>query len=409
MTGNTRTGRLVVGGLHLLNGSAPVEPADPVVLAAVADPRGGEADNTVVLAWDGLGPAELTARTVGAGEAYSGRADGSRLFPGMLAGGELRAAVDAVGAPADPLRPLAPLFYLRDVPGEQAVHVYTQIRFRAEDACFIRLTARPLPTAGAQSLDWLAEAVRLHAAQSMFLNNHQLYYRKCFPGHELEYKYTLGAPVDIWTHTVEVCNRLAAGSLPGYVVEYRDEFQTWDYLNHLFEVTAPAQERGYVSFIPTTDGKCLVKRKWYVEDGFDRRETHTYGVDVHDDGGYERWVREELGVSATRLPSFRRVRYDVNFESLRTGHVYGLFFDHSSLLADPAVTLNQCELEYLRSRTAIEPDEKDALAEMAQIAGWLESYLQEQGLNSTPGYYSKRTFLKDVVASRPDLSPEGAR
>ncbi|MFF8292640.1 hypothetical protein ACF068_25870 [Streptomyces sp. NPDC016309] len=393
---------LALGGLHLLNGTAPLAAGDAVVLVELDAPV--ERDfpgNTVVLHWDRLGPLELAARTVDGTARHTAKARGEELFPGMLPGTALTEAVTAVtGGPAGPL---VPLFYIT-ADGDRA-HVHSQIRFLAEDACFIRITSEAVDTAGVEDLAWLPEAVRLHAEQFLFLNNHQRYYRKCFQGNELEYKYTLAPPVDTWTLTVELYRSLLAGDLPGYVMEYRDEYQAWDYLNHLFEVTGPTEaERGYASFIPTTDGKHLLKRKWYAEDAFERRESHTYGLDLADDGGFERYLTEELRVQAVRLPSFRRVRYDINFESARTGHVYGVFFDHCSLVEARDVTLNQCELEYLRSRVAVEPDESEVLAEMEVIVAWLEGFLRERGLNDQRGFYSKRTFLKDAVAARPELA-----
>ncbi|WP_433532917.1 hypothetical protein ACQPYA_13455 [Micromonospora sp. CA-263727] len=395
-----RTAWLVLGGLHLLNGTAPLAGSDPVVLVPLPAPVESDfPSNTVVLSWAALGPVELLSRTVDGSRTGAAKADGAELFPGLLPGAAVREAVAAV---SDAGGPLVPLFYVT-AHGDRA-HVHSQIRFLAEDACFIRITPEAI-TGEVTALGWLADAVRRHAEQFLFLNNHQRYYRKCFSGQELEYKYTLAAPVDIWTLTVELYGRMRAGSLPGYLMEYRDEFQAWDYLNHLFEVTGPGdQERGYASFIPTTDGKHLLKRKWYTEDAFERRESHTYGLDLADDGGFERHIREELGVRAVRLPSFRRVRYDINFESARTGHVYGIFFDHCSLVQAREVTLNQCELEYLRSRTAVEPDEAEVLTEIAAIAEWLEAFLREHGLPAERGYYSKRTFLTDAVAARPELA-----
>lgn len=433
---------LALGGLHLLNGTAPPAADDPVILVPLPDrEQGQDPDNTVILRWDALGPVDLIAGTPSVPQQHTTRAPATELFRDLVAAPALRAAAAAVSA--DRGGPLVPLFVVvRTESGAQsrtesrtesraqsgahpraeadaqagdlargpgdAVHVHSQIRFLQEDACFIRLTDQPIPTADPLSLDWLAEAVRRHGQESLFLNNHQRYYRKCFKERELEYKYTLTAPVDSWTHTADLYRELRAGALPGYVMEYRDEFQAWDYLNHLFEITGPEPEVGYVSFIPTTDGRHLVKRKWYAQDTFDRRETHTYGVEVTDDGGFEEWITRELQVTAVRLPSFRRVRYDVNFESLRTGHVYGIFFDHCSLTDDSSVTLNQCELEYLRSRTVLEPDEDAVITEITAVAAWLERFLRERGLSDQPGYYSKRTFLKDAVAARPDLALEAS-
>ncbi|MFI9162059.1 hypothetical protein [Kitasatospora aureofaciens] len=400
--GRAQAAWLVLGGLHLLNGTAPLADADPVVLVPLDRPfEQTFPGNTVVVDWAALGTVRLEARDVAGTRTHGAVAQGAGLFPDMLPGAELRAAAAAVSDAAN--GPLVPLFYVSS--DGTSAHVHSQIRFLAEDACFIRITEEPVPAAGIEELGWLPQALARHAEQFLFLNNHQRYYRKCFPGKELEYKYTLTPPVDAWTLTLELYRDVKGGALPGYLMEYRDEYQAWDYLNHLFEVTGPTEdERGYASFIPTTDGKHLLKRKWYAEDAFERRETHTYGLSLADDGGFERYVTEELKVEAVRLPSFRRVRYDINFESARTGHVYGIFFDHCSLVDARDVTLNQCELEYLRSRTAVEPDEADVSKEMAEIATWLESFLRERGLNSERGFYSKRTFLKDAVAARPELA-----
>jgi hypothetical protein len=402
---------LVLGGLHHLNGAAPVSEGDPVVLVPLGEaPHPFFPGNTVVLEWASLGEVELLGRV--GDRTVTGKAHGSQLFPGMLPGAALTDLVAGAGVPAGPATgfgPLVPLFYLavRDEGDGPRAHLHSQIRYTAEDVCFIRTTEEPVAVPEVRDLSWLPEAVRLHAADALFLNNHQRYYRKCFSGQEMEYKYTLKPPVDVWTHTVELYRRVRGGELPGYLMEYRDEFQAWDYVNHLFQVTAPEPDRGYVSFIPTTDGKNLVKRKWYKADTFSRRESHTYGV--RPEQGFDAWVRDELKVEATRLPSFRRVRYDINFESARTGHVYGIFFDHVSLLDAPEVMLSQCELEYLRSRTVVEPDEDAVLTEMDEIARWLEAFLREYGLNDERGYYSKLTFLLDSVAARPDLAGAGPR
>ncbi len=89
------------------------------------------------------------------------------------------------------------------------------------------------------------------------------------------------------------------------------------------------------------------------------------------------------------------MRYDVNFESMRTGHVYGIFFDHCSLVQAPHIVLNQCEIEYLRSRTRLEPDEPAVLQELEEITAWTQAFLDEMGVRYRLGYYSKLSFLKD--------------
>ena len=46
------------------------------------------------------------------------------------------------------------------------------------------------------------------------------------------------------------------------------------------------------------------------------------------------------------------------------------------------------------------------MAETAQIASWLEAYLRELGQSDRCDFYSKRTFLKGVVAAHPELTME---
>ncbi|MBT0773336.1 hypothetical protein KIH74_30605 [Kineosporia sp. J2-2] len=380
---------IAVGGIHLLNGSAALSATEPVALLRVPPPAEELPVSTVVVHWDRLGACPATAPGTGRRAVL----EGAGLFPHGVASAALAGLLPASASA------LVPLCYLTGS-AEEGYHVYAQVRFLAQDACFVRITPEPVGAGAVEELNWLRPGLAAHAGHALFLNNHQRYYRKAFPGQELEYKYNLEPVPDIWALTVELNRRLHAGELTGYLPEYRDEFQAWDYGNHLFEVTAPEAERGYVSFIPTTDGKNLMKRKWYVEDSFARREEHTYGLTI-DPADFGRYVRTELGVEVRPLPPFRRVRYDVNFESVRTGHVYGIFFDRCSLYDDPDVVLSQCELEYLRTRSPLEPDEKAALAELEQLAHWLEGYLTEHGLPATRTFYSKKTFLKDAVAARP--------
>lgn len=409
---------LVIGGLHQHNGSAPSAGHDPWMLVPLpglrpGGPNAGWQDNTVLLRWGDLGPLEVRALSRDGSLRRVGRTTGEQLFDRLLPGPTLCRLAEAAPGPAT-ASPLVPLFVLRTRPapdGRVELDTYSQIRFLAEDALFIRTTPEPVVVTAVTDLEWVDTALRRHADDFLLLGNHQCYYRRCFPGRELEYKYNLtpppgGSGADIWRLTALLYQRILDGGLPGYLPEYRDEFQAWDYVNHLYEVTGPPAEQGYVSFIPTTDGRHLVKRKWFGEDQLDRGESHTYGVSAP--AGYEAYLRDELGIEpgdrAVALPPFRRVRYDVNFESVHTGHVYGVFFDLVSVLGAPAHRLSQCELEYLRSRTVLPPDPDAALSELAELATWLEGFLHEQGYDPPRGYYSKLSFLRDAVAAEPALT-----
>jgi hypothetical protein len=90
---------------------------------------------------------------------------------------------------------------------------------------------------------------------------------------------------------------------------------------------------------------------------------------------------------------------------MRTGHVFGIFFDHCSLLANPDVVLAQCELEYLRSRSLLDHEKEEVLREMDRIDRWLLRYLTARGKAKERTFYSKRSSLRDAVTARPDLMP----
>ncbi|MEV4335312.1 hypothetical protein AB0K02_33265 [Streptomyces sp. NPDC049597] len=220
---------------------------------------------------------------------------------------------------------------------------------------------------------------------------------------ELEYKYNLTPGTDIWATAKQLLKALRHGALDGCRPEYRDEFQTYFTENHLFDVTGPESELGYASFVRTIDGGHVLKRKWFAQDAFARRERLYPELDLPPHG-FEEYLRNELGLQVTAMPPFRRVRYDVQCESMATGHIYGMFLDHCSLLTEPDAVLSQCELEYRRSRTLLEHDPNEVLAEMDRIGNWLQNYLTAGGMATERTYYSKRTFLRDTVASRPHLA-----
>jgi hypothetical protein len=285
-----------------------------------------------------------------------------------------------------------PIFY-RGIVVDDRAHLYGRARFHGGDAVFIRTSEEPVPVDDDDEL--LRLALEAHAKDPTFINNHQCYYRKCLAGHEAEYKLTLSSDADIWALTASFHDLVKRGKLPGFVLEYRDGLQVWDYVNHLFEVLSPEPERGYVSFIPTTDGLFTCKRKWFVRDALIRREELRPGISI--EGSLEEHLRQHLDAETRRLPSFRRVRYDVNFESVETGHVYGVFFDHCSLLESPQMALTQCEVEYLRSRTLVRPDESAVLPELAAVTDWIRAFLTARRQPFQESFYSKLSFLRDVV------------
>ncbi len=320
---------------------------------------------------------------------------------------------------------LVPLFYIScaeqrflredrvDVEVLRDISLFSQLRFSETDIIFIKTakTMQPIIAIGREAMDssgiltssletnagcpggspLLAECVKHHDRHSLFLGNHQCYYRKMESEFEIEYKLNLDCGSRIWDLTVDIYSKIKSGGMPGYILEYKDEFQKWDYHNHLFEVTAPEEERGYISFIPRTDGKYNVKRKIYKQDDLKRRETIRSAVKI--EGTLEDFLADEFGFGFKRYPAFRRVRYDINFESLRSGNVFGIFFDHVSV-EGKLERLVQCEIEYLRTRSLF--DNHLHMDELAFIYEWTLDYLGKKGISYTETYYSKLSFLRDI-------------
>ncbi|MFB6951229.1 hypothetical protein ACFCXP_16515 [Streptomyces niveus] len=389
---------VVLGGVHLLNRTAPRQPDEPIVLVRVPPQEVCQPATTVIVRWNGLGPCLAEALHPGGTRLGAASIDGGELFPDAIAGPALRGLVGAEAGPG-----LVPLCYLAEHPGG-GYHAYAQIRFYPEDACFVRTTRDPVGCGPVEELRWLDPVLMAHAESSMLLNNHLRYFRKHFKGTELEFKYTLDPAPDIWAASMELLKALREGELDGCRPEYREEFQIHHTENHLFDVTGPEPQIGYASFIPTVTAGHVLKRKWFTEDTFARREELTTGLNITPDR-FGAHLREDLHLEVRAMPPFQRVRYDIQCESMRTGHVYGIFLDRCALLAAPEVVLSQCELEYLRSRSILDHGPDGALSEMERIDGWLREYLSARGWATEHTFYSKRSFLRDAVALRRDLAP----
>ncbi len=257
---------------------------------------------------------------------------------------------------------------------------------------------------------WLDDLLHLEAASSAVLNNYQAFFTKCFPGNELEHKFGLPTTTPIYRLAADIADRICHGELPNFILNYRDEFQTWDYVNHLYRIDGPPDAQGYVSFIPTAvGGRIKQKRKWFVKDAFMRRE------EISDLGQlttpFADYVRDTLNVDAIAMPPFRRVRYDVNLESVRSGHVFGIFIDRCTLIGDPSKIMCQCEVEYVKSRTAGPADADLAVTELDAIADWTQRTLGDLGYPTERSVYSKLSFLEYASsrAPRPRLNEHGAR
>jgi len=394
-----------IGPIELIDGRWHEPGLPPCLVVSLPAAELTPSSNTISLALGGL---DYGLRPAGAPRPQTGpwrEAESVRfaeLFDGLVPSPLLRELTADLGGSLRP-ESYVPILY-RGMAADDCAHLYGRTRFDGDRANFLRTTAEPVPVGDDDQL--LRAALAAHGADPTFVNSHGCCYRKCFGGDEVEYKLTLSGAADIWGLTAAFHELVRRGGMPGFVLEYGDGLQAWDYVNHLFEVVAPEPERGYVSFIPTTDGLCTRKRKWFAEDALVRREEIRPGIPI--EGSMEAHLSEELGVEARRLPSFRRVRYDVNFESVESGHVYGAFFDHSSLLESPRTALVQCEIEYLRSRTLLPPDETAVLPELAVAKERIRAFLTARRQPFEESFYSKLSFLRDVVTGRPAPTAGGA-
>ena len=377
-------------------------PPDEVITVVGLPPPATSTVNTVLPVLDVLGSLDACTRSVDGARRDHYQLAGTDLLDGIGLGAPIRAAVTRLaGDNGRTAARHAPLFCAARHP--YGWHTFSRVLLRPDRIAFIRTSPDPVPSADRGDLNWLEDAVRLHAEHSGVLNSHDAEVRPAFAGHEVETKLALPPDAPIWPLTVDVHHRIAAGQLPGMVPRLRDDLELWDYRNDLFEVTGPGDEAGYVSFMAVEPGTYRVKRKNYTTDKLIRPETVT--PDVRPNRPLDDYVREEVRLDARRLPSFRRIRYDVKFESLITGNHYGIFFDRCNLVDAPDEVLVQAEVEYLWSRRVLPLDEPGILTELDQIVAWTAAVLAEHQLTAEPTFYSKLSFLREVVARRPDLRP----
>jgi len=289
----------------------------------------------------------------------------------------------------------APLFYLARV--HDGWRPYTQVLYTPAELLFMFLgdevlTGDPLDETTARA--WFSQLSERHRRYSAQLNNHQRFFAVHRPDEEIEHKFTLAAELDIWSLATRLLAAVTAGNLPGWIGEYRNEFEQWDFFNHLYEIAEPAAERGYVSFIPAVDGSWIIKRKWFAQDQPIRREQRDRGVVLPADADLEGEITARFGITPAWGVSFRRVRFDINVESLRTGHGYSVMFDRCTTMTGPSAVLQQCEVEYLRSRTLRRIDDAELLAEFGLLCDWVRDWLHDQRVDVVEDHLSKLSFLR---------------
>lgn len=364
-------------------------PEQPILAIAVA---GGSAvlDNTVHLAWaDAIGaqarlitpqhdvPVALTTSPF------------SRLAPGEVLENLSRQHWSGLAA--------APLFLLGR--SGTTVTAHTAVRLGEHDGLFIRVVELTHSGGSVDIVSVLPTVLKITSDDHEFFNNHQCCYQKFWPDVEFEHKITMLGPVDLHAVTVGLRNLVGTPYLPGTIWDYRDDYQLWDFNNHLFEITSPPPEAGYISFIPDSSGTVIVKRKWFTRDSPRRRETRWRGVRIPlTVDSFEDYARSHVDGGIQFLGSFRRTRFDSTCEFTRTGNVYGFMVDWCRPLDRPDVPhLYQVEVEYLHSRARDQAARHAVETELLTVRNAAAAYLDRAGIAHRPGE-SKLSYLRSLTA-----------
>ena len=306
----------------------------------------------------------------------------------------------------------APLFVLS--PAGDGWQPYTLVSFTGTDALFIALDGPPAegdPGDPRVVSAWVADLSARHRAHAARLNNHQRWFVNARPGLEIEQKFTLAGRPDIWLLAARTRDLVAAGAIDGWIPEHGSGggFEQWDFPSHIYEIAAPEPERGYIAFIPAVDGSWGIRRKWFTADAVIRREQLTGGLDLGAVPDLRAVIRDRYGLAPSWGGCYRRVRYNVLLESLRSGHVFSVMFDRCTDAAGLAPDLHQAEVEYIRSRVVTARPGDDLMGEFGQLCDWTRQFLDGCGVRAEQDNLSKLTWLRRAARDRPPQQPLAAR
>jgi hypothetical protein len=291
-----------------------------------------------------------------------------------------------------------PIGLLRpELPGLTHLQLYPQVDLYHGCARFLRLPGEAAPRGTA--VHQLLAGIDEHFLKIL---NYLCFRVKLKPDVELEHKFTLTGHPDVYSLARDSLRLARSGGLTGFGVEFREEIQSWDFLNHLYAIEEPAAEAGYVSFIPTTDGRNTVKRKIFTEDADERVELRNRGVDCGPD--LEAYVRDVMGLTPAWSASFRRVRYDISVEAITSGNVIVISYDRCTIVdgsgrpVPGAPELTQCEMEYIYCQTLAEATFDSVRQDLDRLRELMSCYFDQRGIENYQRHESKLTFLRNYHA-----------
>ncbi|MFE4832206.1 hypothetical protein [Streptomyces sp. NPDC056672] len=216
---------------------------------------------------------------------------------------------------------------------------------------------------------------------------------------EIEEKVTLVDDAPIWPLTKSMWTAVENGMFPGFITDPGYELTRGHFVQYNFEVLAPDDEVGHYAFQKRADGVYHLKMKKFAKDSLRRVETFRPGVEIPGDGLEGYLAREFPGLSFRQLPGLRRTKFDINVQSVTTGHCFGIETDEVTLSDGSGRKMRQVETEYLETRRHAGMDGASIDAELGRLTDLVEAHLAGLGIAADRGLYSKLSFLRDCSQS----------
>lgn len=287
--------------------------------------------------------------------------------------------------------------------GQLRVEVLLASRSRQSGTSFARVSSLSLPLE-ASSCEIYRALPDFAPELVQSITMEWLNFTRLEAGTEIEVKLGLPAGCSIWSLASRFHRLVRDGSLPGFVPDLGIDLQRWQFSIQMYEVLGPPAEEGYISFSPNPTGTFVMQRKVFLQDGIRRQEAPTQTITVPD-RDLDRYLHDRYPELIVRgLPPFHRTRFDINVESSRTGHVFGIVVDEVYVPSHEA-TLQQVELEYFRSRVHDGYTAESIQPELERLTAEVSGVLAAMGIEHQRYYYSKRSFLRDLVAAQGEPAP----
>ncbi|AZK97705.1 hypothetical protein B7R87_30310 [Streptomyces tsukubensis] len=294
--------------------------------------------------------------------------------------------------------PLAPLLLLRT---HRGVHAHTEVllcaRVRSIGTLFARVGGFDHPAAATEAelipsalsfADVLKDRIRIEG------NAYTTYEQ----GTEIEQKITLSDEVAIWSLTMGLWTSIEQGEFSEFITDPGYELTRWHFVQENFEIIGPAEEVGHMAFQENPDGKYQLKHKRFREDSLRRTEMFRKGIDVPERDFEGFLAREYPELKFRRLPSFRRTRFDINVQSVLTGHYFGIETDEVTVETDSGRhKLRQVEIEYLETRWHEGMNAASIDTDLEKLTVLVEDHLAAVGITARRNHYSKLSFLRDCL------------